>query len=271
MEYNKKTKRFVSVSAIAEYTYCPKKTYYKYVLGIKEPLNKQMLRGRIAHELKEELHNRLSFIITLIKRFNAHEVLSSQTNMLIDRVIEKNKNDLIRFNFDVHSFKTYLLRILQPVLDELEKNINTLIILYSVEGKALLKFFKDKLLFENPVESEKFMIKGRTDLIVVNSSINIIEFKTGALPKSGVWESHVIQTGAYIMMYKDMFKNKPVKGFVEYIDFNKRIEIPYNDFLKNKILMLRDKVLSLFNKEPDGFNDPDNKKCLNCFYRDKCY
>ncbi len=98
-----------------------------------------------------------------------------------------------------------------------------------------------------------------------------VELKTGKMPDSGVWDSHRIQLGAYILLLRNEYKTEISEGVVRYLDHGEERKVTLNPFLEHEILELRDKVKILLNsREIPAFCRPD-AKCRNCNLKEKCY
>ncbi len=82
---------------------------------------------------------------------------------------------------------------------------------------------------------------GSPDLEVYNDKIIPIELKTGNPPKEGVWESHLIQIAAYILLLEEKYKKPIPKGIIDYITNKDQRDIIMNPFMREDVTNLKNK------------------------------
>ncbi len=265
----------IPVTWLSLYQFCKRKLYLEQVLGLKEEIPKEVLvLGKIKHDALDFANKQEKGIVLSINENNINEIelkyRNAQTSNLTNSVI-LNKEGLRKIGKEPQEvFKELLSEFEIEALTRAER-LREFIVTNKIYGLELWDKLEPKIKTEVYVESEKLELKGKIDrLEIFQDRWMPIEVKTGKPPSTGVWEPHLIQIAAYIMLIEEL-GNKVDLGIVEYINDKIKREVRLNPFLRDEVLKLKDKVkIILESKELPGFADNENK-CRNCGLRKECY
>jgi CRISPR-associated protein Cas4 len=224
------------------------------------------------------------------------EGISLAEESIVTSVKQGDDDELIRSRFEQESLKI-LRRKIVAFKEELDKvgidplrayrkskesvlfesglraaNLNEFIKRTGLYGPELWARLTPKIKSEFAVQSDKIGLRGIVDQIeYFDEEIIPVELKTGAVPKEGVWDSHKIQLGAYIIILRESTGKIIRKGYVRYLDSGERRDVVMNPFLEHKILKMTSEVrVCLSREEPPGH--PDNvNKCKSCGLYAQCH
>ena len=270
----------IAVTLLSEYQYCPRKIYFSRVLKIKLPPTEALVKGKIRHQIEEEASIRFNYIISTITKGDfefIYEKFKSEYLQLILRTIKNNIRLINKVQLKIDFFTSELIKTFNLIAKQSAEYIHELILKHKVLGKKILDYIETEQISETFIESKELQLKGIVDSIEFeNENITPIEIKTGSMPNQGVWPSHKLQIGCYILLCEEKFDAKIDYGIVRYLDFNQDRKIQMNPFLKDEIITVRDKVIKLLesNEIPERLpeiNKKINRKCISCLYKNKCY
>ncbi len=266
----------LSVTSLSSYIYCKRKLFIERVLKLVEIPKEVTVKGKIKHECYDQINKIEENIVkSILKEVSLNELIQlykEKNSFIIRNVIVKNKNNLKKFNISlVDIFK----KLWPGFLIESElraKNIHDFLIKNKVYGEELWNKLTPKIQSEYYISSKELGLRGIIDkLELYENDVIPIELKTGKIPKKGVWDSHKIQIGAYLLLLNEKFKKEINIGFVRYLDINEERAVILNPFLKDYIITLRDKVNLLLNSKefPEYCNN--ERKCKACGLKKLCY
>lgn len=270
----------ISVTMLSEYQYCPRKIYYSKVLKIKLPLNQALVKGKIRHKVEEEASIRFDYIISQVKEGDYETIYKNfKTNYLklIQRTVKLYVKLINQVGLNIVSLTNELIKTFDKIAKDNAEHIHEIILKHKVLGKDILKYIETEQTTEMFIKSEKLKLKGIIDAIeFIDEKIIPIEIKTGSMPNRGVWPSHKLQIGSYILLCEEKFDKKISYGIVKYLDHDEERQVDMNPFLKDEIFEIRDKVIEILkgNVVPERLpkiNEQINRKCLHCLYKHKCY
>lgn len=266
----------ISVTLLSAYQYCKRKLFLEYVLKIVPPPKEALVRGSIRHNCFDTI-NKLeqSIVISIIKPLPKEEIFDiykAKYSKALRNAIIVNKRTINELKLDM---KKLFSEMFPAFLNEARgraENLFEFTEKNNVFGNELWEALVPKIKSELRVESKELELKGIIDeVLIYPDKIMPIELKTGKMPDSGVWDSHRIQVGAYIILLNIEYKSNISEGVVRYIDSGEDRKVILNPFLEKEILDIKDKVKSLLeSKELPGYCRPDTK-CRNCGLKDKCY
>ncbi len=258
-------KKLISVSDLVSYLYCPRKLYLKKVLKISEPLNKQMIIGRIRHEVLDLFSKKEPEIFKSVKepllKYELQAIYEEIIKQLSLQVFKENNKSLLRFNIDRAELMSSLFSYVRN-----EINIRTESAFKSISqgflGEEIWEHVTPKYLTEYKVESKNLGLTGRIDRIEVNNDTLIpFEVKT----RDQIFKSDLIQLTAYAMLLEEEIHKKVEKGYVECS--LSREEVKITDDLRNEVFDLI-RIINNMDKLPpiqSSFN-----KCIVCSLRLEC-
>jgi len=253
----------LNVTDLAKYLYCPRQFYLEKIKGIKKPINKEMMEGRIRHEAFELFSKHEKDIIEGIEtKEEIKRKYEEFLEKLILNVLKENCGAINAFNINKNIMK-----------EKIENQIRREIVLRirAIEETIRKGFIKKdiwtnlepKYYSEFSVFSEELGLKGRVDRVVIDKNEIIpFELKTREIEK--VYESDEIQITAYIMLLEKHFNKKITYGIVE--AGNEKFQIEINEKNRNKVLELINEIRTCVSKRfPSNFS-----KCEKCGYKNEC-
>jgi len=264
----------ISVSLLSAYLFCPRKLYLEQVLGLKAIPPAVTVKGTIKHNVLDLVNKQEKGVITNISKENIKEVnekyLSLYSKNLINSIIIK-KSLLEKHNIQQIVLYNELWSFFKEDAEMRANYVNDFVSKFNIYGNELWESLTPKILTEIYIESDELELKGRIDRIEKYSDKYIpVEIKTGRAPRDGVWEGHLIQIGAYMMLMEEHFGVPVNEGKVHYLDSGERI-VKMNPFLREEIIRLKDEVKLLLNsKDLPDFVDNKNK-CKTCPLKEECY
>jgi CRISPR/Cas system-associated exonuclease Cas4 (RecB family) len=271
----------IPVTLLSEYQYCPRKVYYSKVLKIRVPPNEALVKGKVRHKIEEEANIRFDFVVTKVSRgdFDFIFNLFRESYLeLVRRTILHNVKLMQSINLDVQAITNEFMETFTVLAKQVAESIHEIVIKHKVLGKDILQHIKTEQTAEMFIESKELQLRGIIDAVeFAEDNVIPIELKTGSMPRQGVWPSHKIQVGCYMLLCKEHYEDKKIEfGIVRYLDFNEDREVVLNPFLRDEIFSTRDKVITILEGKlvPERLPSIEgniNRKCINCLYKKKCY
>lgn len=262
--------KLISISEIVSWLYCPRKLYLTKIKKIKQPLTKEMLAGRIKHEVIGYFSNREKELIqSLDKNYDKIDLIFRYEDFLkaiTEEIFAINYQILEDYKIDLEELEK---KIKSGFLEDLKLRVA------SIKQKLEQGFFKEELwknldsvyISELSLESEALGLKGRVDRVEINNKKNLIipfELKSRA---ETIYHSDELQLTAYAMLLEEKYKIKIEKGIIE--SGNNKQEIFIEEKNKQEILKIRDDILnlnhSLIPPMLSNFN-----KCRSCSINNIC-
>jgi len=265
----------INVTDLSEYIYCQRKLFLKKVLFMREPQNESMVRGSIKHKFNEESCLNEKNVVLRIQR--EHEIKD------IKEIYEKSYSDILKNTIKINmgllnQFNIKPEEIFEKnwigALQDIDERTNAIAELKKRTGFSSMDLWKSlfpKIKAEVKFESKAMKLKGIVDRIeYFEDDIVPFEIKTGSCPREGVWPSHSVQIGAYLLLMRES-GIKVKKGVLRYSDAGIDRDVVLNQFLEMEVLNLVDKIVNMIDaKELPAICDNRNK-CANCALRGKCY
>ena len=265
----------ISVSMLSTYLYCPRMLFLQKVLELEEVPKEVLVMGSIRHESFDMANKREEPIITGIGSLDFSYILQlykQNYSKFLREIIIKNKPNLREVNVSlIEAFKKSWPSLMTEA-DSRALNVFSFIEKNNVFGKELWEKLIPKIKSEFRVESEQMQLKGVIDkLYLYEDSYVPVEFKTGKMPRDGLWPGHRIQIGAYAMLLEEKFNTQIKEGFVHYLDADEKRHLEINPFLKEEIKSLVYEVQTLIEgrKLPDYCQNKN--KCKKCSFSTICY
>lgn len=264
----------LSPTDLSTYTYCPRKLYLTKILKLAEIPRYAVIKGDIKHKIIEKqnkkekeiiINTTKDNIITLYTRFN------SEFLKIARDIIKQHLKTLKQENID--EFKLFKnIKILTELKSKKRaKLIQDFSQKHNIYGETLYKNLTPRIESEIKIQDKILNLRGIIDELEIYPEHSIpVELKSGKAPSKGAWQPHIIQLGAYILMLKN--NHYYIKeGIVHYIDKDKRVIIPYNTFLKDKILDIIKKTKEILSSKNIPKHTDNKNKCKVCNLKEKCY
>lgn len=264
----------LSVTSLSTYLYCPRKSFLEIVLKIKRPPKAAMVKGTVRHNTFDIINNQEEELVKSIKTDNFNEILD---------IFKKNHFESLKESVKINNEMIRELQI--PIIDlmkeawqnivkeseEKAKQIHELIKQKGVYGEDLWNSIEIRTQSEVRINSDTLKLRGIIDQVKITKDEMIpYELKTGSAPATGVWPSHRVQIGSYILLLNDKH-GKTSSGFIKYLDINSERSIVMNPFLRDEIISTRDSILTLKETKEIPEIIHDKKKCQACELAPICY
>lgn len=262
----------LSVTTLADYLYCPRKIYLRYVLKFVPVARGPVVKGKIKHDVFDSINKTEENLILNIKppdMSNLDIIYKQVYRDLLAKSISKFEGDIKKADLDKEDVFNDSLR---KFLDEASYRARTLFEIIQrtgLFGKDLLNALPVKHESELFLSSSRLQLRGIIDRVEIMEDNYIpVELKTGSMPKGGVWPGHRIQLASYILLLGEKFKSD--HGFIEYLDHNVRRKIVMNPFLENEVKDIISKVFNVLESDSVPEVCKNLNKCKACNFRNKC-
>ena len=266
----------IPVTALSSYLYCRRKLFLEKVLGIRVEIPKEaIINGSIRHSVYESINHAQEELVKSIteKDWNTiYGLYKAKYIRLLKKAIVYNKEQLKSIEIPLTKF----FRDTKPLIEN-EAEYRAMKIFDFIErtgflGEELWDNLSPKVKPEYRISSRILGMRGIIDELEVYENFFVpVEFKTGKMPKEGVWPGHKIQVGAYALLLEETFNIQITKAVVRYLDTNTTRDVLINPFLKDEVKELVKKVNNLLNStEIPDFTENENK-CKACDLKDVCY
>jgi CRISPR-associated exonuclease Cas4 len=250
---HKNENKFIRVSDISSFLFCPKKFYYRYR----------------RHDDKVTVGEIRSCIYKMIS-CAIHDVLSRQDPYLsLEQAIKGSCEEALiiygmPFEDYIRQIEENILRNKKPIIDGIDE--------YSKRSGIGLLQLQNML---KPVDeslmlfSERLHLSGTIDRTILWKNMLIPSITSvSSPPKNGVYVSDKIRLAAYSMLLSEKYGMDIRMGAIEYFprwSFN-LIEIRHSDI--RAVLSARNRIRKIMEGQmPDGKR---GEKCKNCEYANSC-
>lgn len=259
----------VHVSALNQYSFCPRAVYLSQVLKLKPEPSLQKTKGILGHAIRKELSLRQGKLLGKVKTpGEIKAILLKELENILGDIPHIYKEKLP--SFDPEIISEIRPQILKEI-DLMEKKLCAMVEQLGME-EALKEVTPWKVEFF--LKSETLQFSGRIDKVMKKSKTYLpIEIKTGE-PGDGVWEGDRLQTCAYVMLLEEKFQLEKIPfGFVEYTQIQEKRPVMTTEQVRRRVLYTRDEIISILNEEsiPDINSHGSENKCKTCDFREKCY
>ena len=266
----------ITPSMLSTYLYCPRKVFLNYVLKLREPPKKSLVKGTVRHETYDNINKTEEKLVTSIKQKLDRNQLSllykTHYSKLLRNAVLNNKDSIKSVNLTPSQlFELTLPYIIQESQSK-ASNLFSFIEKHNLFGKELWKALTPKIQSEIKIQSDALNLKGIVDQVeIYDKGIVPIELKTGKMPRQGVWPGHKIQLGAYVLLLEEHFKTQIKEGFIVYLDSQQRRQIIVNPFLRQEVMDLIKKVGSILSSTDLPNHIENMNKCNPCGLKNECY
>lgn len=266
--------RTISVTLLPAYLYCPRKLYLEHVLGIREIPKEVTVVGKIRHSVYDLVNRQEKGIVLSVTEHNIQDIeekYKASYSRTLKNSIKLNKSLLHKL--DLNLVEVYK-KIWPLVLEEARARsavLSSAAQKHRIFGAKLWEALTPKIESEVFVSSQTLGLKGKVDRIEKHGDKVIpVELKTGRAPKDGVWEGHLIQIGAYMLLLEEQYGKPVPKGIVEYLNDKVKRNVRMNPFIREDIVRLKEKVLQLLESDHPPPMVQNQNKCRTCGLRERC-
>jgi CRISPR-associated exonuclease Cas4 len=263
-------KKMVNISDIAGWLYCPRKVYITKVKKIKMPPTKEMIVGKIKHNILELFSKNEEKIVLKIDR----DYDNIDLVFMYEEFIKEIASRVFYDNHEVlEGFRINADQALRKIIEGFSEDIRIRVI--ELKKKMKEGFFGNELwnnleviyISELPVESENYGLRGRVDRIEVdkiNNKIIPFELKTR---EGGIFHADDIQLTAYAMLLEEKYNRKIKFGIIE--SGNKKEEREITEENKQEVLEIADTIRKLDQGIIPAILSNFNK-CKSCAFNEVC-
>ncbi len=256
--------KLIPVTYLTSYLYCPRKFYLEKIKRLPQPPTKQMIEGRIHHEIRQAFsNNEKDLILTLTKHADIENEFQKLLNELIHLSFAENTKLIRTFSISTSELKSKIIRAMNQ---DIELRIHAIkqTIQQGFIGPELWFNLKPKYISEHSLSSENLGLKGRVDRVMIEGDTIIpFELKTRGVTK--IFPSDEIQITAYAMLLEEHYKKSIPLGILE--AGNKTHEIPITEENKIKVLQLIEEIKNITENPPYPSNFA---KCQSCPWQIQC-
>ena len=264
----------ISVSLLSTYLFCPRKLFLQEVLKLSALPEEVTIKGTIKHNVLDLVNKQEKGIITTINESTLNQIcekyLSFYSRNLINSI--RIKSEILgRHNIPPIDIYNEMWSFFKADAEIRANHVTEFVRKYNIYGNELWESLTPRIITEQWVESDNLELKGKIDRLErYNDKIIPVEIKTGSAPSEGVWEGHLVQIGAYMLLAEEKYNTKVKEGKVHYLDSGERV-VKMNPFLKEEIIRLKNEVKAILsqNNLPDFVNNEN--KCKKCPLKEQCY
>jgi len=208
-----KKRRIQSPSSILTYKQCPRKYYYKYIVGLPESPSIHLVRGKIAHETLEHFFD--SYIDD-VNMQNYEIRLKTIIQSLLLKYWQKYDQQLQELDLNNDQLKYYFEETAMMLLNWLETFFQKIKSFDSLSFKEI--FEKLKPLREQHFISEELGVQGYIDTIEThNDEIHIMDYKTSS--HFDLNNDYRLQLAIYSLLYKEKHQKFPHKAGIYFLRY----------------------------------------------------
>ncbi|MFH1850536.1 MAG: CRISPR-associated protein Cas4 [archaeon] len=264
----------ISVTLLSSYLYCKRRLFLEKILGIVEPPKEAMIRGAVRHQALEKVNNAEEAIVTHIdKELSGREIedrFISAYAQIVRAVIIRNKKRMAHFKVAPLQLFSEVWPYFRDDASARAGNVGQFMQKHKVYGRELWARLTPKIVSELRVKSDRLELTGIVDQVIEDGDrLTPVEMKTGKMPNEGVWPSHRVQIGAYMLLLNEKYNREIKEGFVRYLDAGEMRRVTMNPFLEHEIMDLVVKVKELLRSNalpPPGADC----KCQACGLKSRC-
>ncbi len=260
----------ISVSDINAWLYCPRKVYLQKICGLQSPPNRNMLIGKLKHNILEAVSKKEESLVSQINsNFDSIDIVFLYEDFIkriSEQVFIQNANQVERFMIDKEDI---LKKVLRDFSEDLKLRVSAIkeAISRGFEKETIWKNLESVYISEIRLESENLGLRGRVDRILVNRKDNsIIPFEIKSREER-IFLSDELQLTAYAMLLEELYHTKIQKGFVEV--GNRKQEIEISDQKKSEVLKIADEIRNLNESNVPPIQSNFNK-CRICEFKEEC-
>ncbi|MBW3017222.1 CRISPR-associated protein Cas4 [Candidatus Woesearchaeota archaeon] len=265
----------ISVTWLTSYLYCRRKFYIENVLGISEPPKDVLIKGKIRHDVFDLANKQERGIIFSIDSAVKSSIFEKYKNAYLKNLkntILIHKPTLKSLNLDLKQVFKELWPLFVNESIARSNNVFKFAENTGLRGKELWEALTPKIESELYVESDNIGLKGKVDRVEkYEDKVIPIELKTGSAPREGVWEGHLIQVAAYILLLEEKFSMQIDYGKVVYLNEGIARTIRINPSLKDEIVKLTAEVKDVIEKKQMPDFTSNRNKCESCGLRKECF
>lgn len=263
-------KKIISVSDITAWLYCPRKVYLNKICGLKVGQNRNMVIGRLKHNILENFSKSEEKVITQFdSNFDSLDMVFIYEDLIkhiAKNVFDQNQQSIEKFLIDKEDILKKILRDFSEDIKLRVKSIKEAILKGHIK-EDIWKNLDSIYLSELKLESESLGLKGRVDRIIISRADNsIIPFELKSR-EDKIFLSDELQLTAYAMLLEYQYHQKILKGIIE-VGNNKQ-EIEISEDKKQEVLRIAEEIRNLNEKFVPPIQSNFNK-CRSCEFREEC-
>lgn len=208
-----KKRRIQSPSSIILYRQCPRKYYYKYIVGLPESPSIHLVRGKITHEV---LENFFDLDTKGINLKNYELTLKANIQELLLKYWQKYEKQLNSLDLNPDQLKFYFEETMMMLFNWLDHFISKI---KSFDSLSFHEIFQKLIpLREQHFISKELGVQGFVDSIEQHGDeIHIMDYKTSS--HFDLNDDYKLQLGIYALLYQRKFKKTPHKAGIYFLRY----------------------------------------------------
>lgn len=206
-------KRVQSPSSIILFKQCPRKYYYKYIVGLPEQPSIHLVRGKITHEVLENFFNLDTKNITLK---NYEFELKNTVQTLLLKYWQEHQKELNSFNFTKDQLTFYFEETAMMLLNWLNSFIDKV---KSFDSISFQEIFQKLIpLREQHFLSAELSVQGYVDSIEqFQNETYIMDYKTSS--HFDLNDDYKLQLAIYSLLYQEKHQKLPDKAGIYFLRY----------------------------------------------------
>ncbi|MCK4589939.1 MAG: PD-(D/E)XK nuclease family protein [Nanoarchaeota archaeon] len=262
-------KRVQSPSSIILYRQCPRKYYYKYIVGLPESPSIHLVRGKIAHEVLEHFFD-----------IDTNDINMQNYELKLKEIVQ---NDLLKYwqKYDQQlkslglvddKLKFYFQETMMMLLNWLESFFNKIKSFDSLSFKEIFK--KLTPLREQHFLSKELNVQGFIDTIEQHDNeIHIMDYKTSS--HFDMSEDYRLQLGIYALLYQYKYKRTPHKAGIYFLRYKPKYIKVDKDLLNYAQMEIRSIHINTASQDIKDYPKKESGLCKyssgQCDFYDFCF
>ncbi len=262
---------YIRVTDLVDYLICPRKVYFKLVLGLEEEKREEMLKGEIVHKVFEEFNDKEEEIVyEILEPMPFEKIYNLYYNAfleILDSVLSSYEEELKEFDLDKEELKLEIIDQFKYEIEDRAKNVYQTMRALDLYGIELWDALEPKIKSEVELLSDDLKLVGRIDRIEFYKDIAIpVEIKTS----NRIGFIHKFQLHAYALLIRDNFSYYEIPlGYVYYTKLKKKKEVRFSDKVFKMVIEVRNKILDMIEEQkmPEERNE---RFCEKCAFKEIC-
>ena len=244
---------------------CPRKYFYRYILGYEILPSIHMTRGSIVHSVLEDF---FEASLDGVDESNFRQKLQGIAFSSLIKEWDGRKDELVKFKLSPAQLQLYfeetivmLLNWLNAFCEKIERRKKPLVDAF----KELSPVSKEKL-----YESQKHAVRGFIDTVLhVDGEVHIMDYKTSK--SSEITDDYHLQLAIYAMLYEETHGKPPDKVGINFLRHGEKF-VPVDrqliEFAKREVALVHQKTQT---DHIDDYPKCVSSACRWCDFYKHCF
>lgn len=257
--------RVQSASSINLFRECPRKYFYRYVMGLEILPTIHMTRGSIVHSVLEDFFD---MPLDGVDVSNFRGKFQSTIFSLLIKEWDAKRSELSAYKLSPQQLQLYfeetvvmLLNWLTAFCDKLERRRKPLVDAF----KELSPVSKERL-----YESQRHAVRGFIDTVFhIDGEVHIMDYKTSKAPE--ITDDYHLQLAIYAMLYEEAHGRAPDKVGINFLRHGEKllhVDRQLIDFAQREVALVHEKTKS---DRMDDYPMCVSSGCRWCDFYQRCF